>query len=495
MLMKPIIRPMQAFGPCLKQLLQARGTSASELARMMGYKSRNSIFRILDEEGGHSARQALYDRLMEEDPLAFAIQEREELAQALEISRVGLVAFLDNRAMRELLMDVSMEEAAQEIRLIPADGKPASAKRMIERAKEVEELVVTITGCCDRQICAMMNEGLSQLDARIRITHYVYTGEEELIRNLSAIQPLLYRSDYMAYAVEPGVFSREKQRLYRNNVIYVRAKTDDGKWHDRNFVLVDKGFLLEFIQRGAGSMAQLSRIFSEDMKVMRPLKAPRYGDEADYLAYTEECLKLEQSRAIYMIKRDVPLSYVQTDILSQCVLEGFAEAGIAQNEELEPLLEQLQRVHNQRQECYFARRKPSYTVFDRSAMERFAQTGRQSDHFFAFRPYTPQERVRILTHLRGQAMQNPNFHVYFFKPEYESPPMEITLFEGMGTLMAKPGTDYDLAGDHAETLITQESFCQCYKNYFLQDLLEKQVMNGEETIAELDRLIEIAKNA
>ena len=40
------------FGPYLAQALQKRGMSASEAARRLGYKSRNSIFRVLDESGG-----------------------------------------------------------------------------------------------------------------------------------------------------------------------------------------------------------------------------------------------------------------------------------------------------------------------------------------------------------------------------------------------------------------------------------------------------------
>ena len=36
------------FGPYLAQALQKRGMSASEAARRLGYKSRNSIFRVLE---------------------------------------------------------------------------------------------------------------------------------------------------------------------------------------------------------------------------------------------------------------------------------------------------------------------------------------------------------------------------------------------------------------------------------------------------------------
>lgn len=493
--MQPIIRPMLDFGPCVRQILHKRNISASEFARLMGYKSRNSIFRILDGEGGHGPRQALYDRLIDEDMLSLTQQERRELFQALEISRVGLLAFLNNRAMRELMMDVFMEEEADEIRVLAMDGKKAHVDGLYSSVDHLKEIRITITGCCDRQILTQLNERLSGKNTTFRITHFVYTGEEELIRNISAIQPLLYRSDYTAYAVEPGMFSREKQRLYRNNMIYVHSVPYEGHRYDRAFIMVDKGCFLALKQRGAGSISQLDQVFRQDSVSMRPLKDDRSEGMVDYLAYIEACLRLEQSRAIYMIKRDVPLSYVQTDILEQCVREGFAAAGIVPQEEIEPLLEQLQRVHNQRFDNYFAKRKPSHTVFDMGAMERFARTGRQSDHFFAFRAYTPQERVRILTHLRGHAAENPYFNVYFFKPEYEAPQMEIALFEGTGTLMAKPDTNYNLMGDHTETIITQESFCECYKNYYMQDLLERQVTDEQETLTVLDRLIEIAKNA
>ncbi|MBR5560155.1 MAG: hypothetical protein IKU73_01925 [Clostridia bacterium] len=493
--MQPIIRPMLDFGPCVRQILQKRNISASEFARMMGYKSRNSIFRILDGEGGHGPRQALYDRLTSEDMLSLTQQERRELFQALEISRVGLVAFLNNRAMRELMMDVFMEEEADEIRVLSMDGRKAHVDGLYGSIDHLKEIEITITGCCDRQILTQLNERLTGKNTTFRITHFVYTGEEELIRNISAIQPLLYRSDYTAYAVEPGMFSRERQRLYRNNMIYVHSIPYEGRQYDRAFVMADKGCFLALKQRDAGSISQLDAFFKQDAMRMRPLKDDRNEGVADYVAYTEECLRMEQSRTMYTIKRDVPLSCVQTDILSQCVLEGFAAAGIAPQEEIAPLLEQLQRVHNLRFENHFTKRKPSHMVFDRAAMERFTQTGRQSDHFFAFRAYTPQERVRILTNLREQAAENPYFNVYFFKPEYEAPQMEIALFEGMGTLMAKPDTNYNLMGEHTETIITQESFCACYKNYYMQDLLERQVTDKQETLDILDQLIEMAKNA
>ena len=206
----------------------------------------------------------------------------------------------------------------------------------------------------------------------------------------------------------------------------------------------------------------------------------------DYLAYTEGCRKLEQNRAVYTIKLDVPVSFVPADILKSCVLDGLMEKAA---------LEDMERIHRQRFENFLTKKKVNHTIFSREAMERFAQTGRQSDHFFALRSYTPGERVRILQNLREQEVKNPYFHVHFFTDDFEPPASEMALYEGVGTLMAKPYTDYDLSGDHVETIIAQEEFCASFRAFFLHDLLERHVLSREATLAVLDELIETAKNA
>ena len=212
---------------------------------------------------------------------------------------------------------------------------------------------------------------------------------------------------------------------------------------------------------------------------MPPLKKmfDKAMNSGGYLDFAEECRRLEQNRAIYTIKLDVPLSFVQTDIVASCIMDGFVE---------KETLEDMIRVHQRRFDNYFTKKKVSHVIFSREAMERFARTGRQSDHFFALRSYTPEERVRILQNLRGQEESNPYFHVYFFEDGFQPPAAEVGLYEGVGTLMAKPYTDYNLSGEHAETIISQKEFCARYKAYFMNDLLERHVMNRRETLAGLD---------
>ncbi|MGN0774439.1 MAG: hypothetical protein ACI4MP_11700 [Candidatus Ventricola sp.] len=487
------MHPAQEFGPCLREILKEKKVSASELARMMNYKSRNSIFRILCGKGGHGTRQAFCARLMREDPLSLDDAQRERLERALEISRVGMKAYLDNQAMRELLMDGRTHPAQGTVRVDAADYYPqdpdfSKAVEGIDRAKKV---YLTILGCCDRAIFGALRERICCVDAHceVRIVHLLYTGPEEIVRNIAAIQPLLYCDFYNAYCMEPGIFSRERECVYRSNCIYAHVQDEHGDWYDRRLMLIDKGVFVPMRRMAAVEHDPIKALFDQDLARTPPLKT-RLGmgtAVGDYLAYTEGCRRLEQNRAVYTIKLDVPVSFVHPDILAACIREDLPQEASA--------MADLEHIHRQRFENFMTKKKVNHTIFSREAMERFARTGRQSDHFFALRSYTPGERVRILQNLREQETGNPYFHVHFFTDDFEPPASEVALYEGMGTLMAKPYTDYDLSGEHAEAIIAQEEFCARYKEFFLHDLLERHVISREETLAVLDDLIEMAKSA
>ncbi len=124
---------------------------------------------------------------------------------------------------------------------------------------------------------------------------------------------------------------------------------------------------------------------------------------------------------------------------------------------------------------------------------RFAQTGEQRSCFLALRPYTPQERVSILTHIRVHAEDNPYFHVYFFKPSFQPLDPEIGMYEGKGVRFSRMDDCNHPRNEYAETLITHKAFCEKYKAFFLNDLIVNQVISREETLAFLDRLIETAR--
>lgn len=493
-LLQPVKTPVMEFGPCLRQILAEKRISASELARMMAYKSRNSIFRILDGEGGHSARQAFYERLIGEDPLKLCSAEKEKLAQALEISRVGMKTFFSNRAMLELISSEQGDDA-ERIEILSEQGDESDeVLRVLAGSREIH---LTVLGCSSRAVFTALKNLMAGLKhtAKIGITHFIYTGADEVIRNISAIQPLMYSEIYQAYGIEAGAYSPERESMYRSNVVFAHICAGDGTKYSRVFIMTDRNCFFAFPRMKKDERNMLQMILGDDVKKMQLIKRDYCVQNADYPAYTKACLALEQNRAIYTIKLDVPISYISADILLDCLRDELAAGKIAETEELAETAEQLAVIHRMRWENFFGKHKATHTIFSRKAMEEFAQTGKQTDHFFALRPYKPEERVQILTHIRRQAAENPYFDVYFFKEDYAPPKMEIGLYEGMGTLLNKPFTHYDLQGDHAETLITQKEFCERYKEYFMEDLLVRHVIGKEETLTVLDELIQMAKSS
>ena len=498
--MQPVLYPVQSFGQCLKEMLKEKKISASEVARRMAYKSRNSVFRILDGTGGYSVCEAFFEKLKEEDPLALSKYEIARLGQALEVTRVGEHAFMSNRMMRELLMNVCLEPEEQRVRIdalnMPEDPHFHRALNAMARGRKA---YLTITGCCDRAIFDALRERIYKTDLAcdVKIRHIVYTGAEEIVHNISAIQPLLYSDVYTAYCLEPGIFSKERESVFRMNCIYLHTQDAQGRWYDQIIPLVDKGVFTTTKRTRGRECEPFLQYFKDDLARMPLLKAnfSKAGKLEDYLSYTDDCRKLERNRAIYTIRLDVPLNFIHPDILLSYAAEGFAEMGETCPEAFEAFLRELKRIHLERWENFFSKRKVNHTIFSREAMEQFARTGRQSDHFFAIRPYTEQERIEILSHLRRQEAENPYFHIHFFKEDFTPPLTEIGLYEGVGTLLTKPYTHYNLAGDHAEAVITQAEFCERYKEFYIKDLLDKRVVSREETLRIMDRLIEIAKQA
>ena len=151
----PAPQPLSTFGQCLKQLLAKRKLSASALSRMMEQKSRNGIFRILDDTSGPAAQTAFYDSLIASDCLSLTPEEKEALSRALEVSHVGAAGYMSNQAMHRLLGDVDLKNQPDEPFDIvrSSDGSRTTFEESMRRlARENRSVRFVMTGCCYRSI-------------------------------------------------------------------------------------------------------------------------------------------------------------------------------------------------------------------------------------------------------------------------------------------------------------------------------------------------------
>lgn len=489
----PAPQPLLSFGQCLRRVLEEKKLSASALARMMGMKSRNGLFRILEDGSSPAAQMAFLDKLM--DSLTLTPEQIAALRQALEVSRVGKEGYRSNQELRRLFVDMRSDVQSEPLRLIRSNGERGDFDAQLRAYAQGREVSIAITGCCDRRIFEAIARQLMGTGCKVNIGHFFYTGGDEIIRVVSAVQPVLYSSCYEGYCIDPGCFSSEREQLYRTNTMVVRFVDAQGQTRVHMLSLYERGRLLLIEQISKDSMNLFVEMMRADKARLHPIKSTfdvQHSPE-DYLRFTEDYRKLEHGRSIYTVKLDVPINFIHPDTLVASVMDGFRESGFAQDEGLSALVQQFYDIQLRRFNNFFAKRRPTHTIFSQEAMLEFARTGAQSDHFFAQRPYTPQERVSILAHLRTQTEVNPYFNIYFFKPTFIPPRAEFGLYDGAGTLISKPDTHYELDGDHAQALVTQGSFCEKYKEFFMNDLLVNHVLSHEKTLAVLDALIEVAR--
>ena len=485
---------VQTFSACLREILNRRGISASELSRRMGFSSRTSVFRLLNGETSHEKQREFVKRLEELNALALTPEELAALKDGVEVSRVGAERFYINLAMDELIMPSKREMLPLHI----MRGRSGTMEEMSFSAWmgstfSCRSVKLIIVGCCSGTLFRALAEQLSCGRAEhVEITHYIQATGSALVRALIAIQPVLYYGGYQAYMPE-----ERHGRLFDCDLILAECEDADGTRRWAQAIMPDETRLCCCMLDSEQTYGFLANLLTAYTAGMRPVKQSftQPASPADYLQYTELYREIEKDTALYDIKCDMPINFIDADVLLDPVRDGFKAVGFCGEEEREALVQAFHAIQKRRWENFCSKRSPTYTIFNVDRMRNFAKTGKQSDHFFAIRPYTPAERVRILSDLRAQTANNPYFTVYFFKQDVEPVRDEIGLYEGKGLLLTRPDTDYRLDGDHAEALVTQPELCDSFRHYYLDNLLKNHVRTDAETLRILDELIALSRKS
>ena len=483
---------LETFGECLRRLLEAEGISASEAARLVGFRSRNSIFRILWDDASAEVDARFLTALRGKLEQQWPAQHWIALEDALDRKRVGLQQHMSNQGFLQLLSPVT--EDLQPCMLLnhPAatgrSGRPLQA--LLTELAQDASLEIIMTGCCTGGVIQELLRTLEPhaQEGKVSICHYVYAGEDEVTQNILSTLPLLTRPWYNACLLDAGTSPPEMLSLYRTGMIYIKRTQSWGTvaWHV--LLQYEKNRFMQLQMAGAQRLAELLDACRGGRELLKPMPAENV-DVQDYLAYTRQYAELERDCLICSIKPDIHINCLPVELLAASMSEGLAQAGEDAGKELQALWDTLVQVHADRYRNMSCKRRPTHLVYSLSAMERFMRTGVQSDHFFLQRPYTPEERRRIIRSLKEQMLDDPYFNLYFLKPECSAVRNEITLYGKKGVLMLDAHTGYALHGGHSEALITLPGFVQAFQRFFMEELLQKHVISRTETLKALDWLM------
>jgi hypothetical protein len=482
----------ESFGDCLKRCLQEGALSASEAARLVGFRSRNSIFRILSGEASPDIKlrflESLYEALGSQWP-----EERWHMLQdALAMERMGPARFLENIAFARVLFEQEQTADCTVIKLVADDANEELPMAQVLReiaASQKSEIV--ITGCYDAALARLLAEEFGEAGdhGRLNIRHYIDVAEDAVIQNILALLPLMFRPWYNARLVEPGSCPEEMMAIYRLSALHVNRWDDQGRQHGGMFIRFDKQHFASRMEvRGACTAIEVLDRWRFDLELLKPLRKLDGGPEV-FVEYTARYGQLEENCAIYSIKPDTHFNCIPAHVLEQAILEGFEQSGMAAGPELLELIGALKAVHNARFDNMMNKRRPTHLVYSLPMMERFMRTGVLSDQFFLQRAYTVEERREIIRVLLDAMRASPWFNVHFLKPGAPELHYEISCYEGKGVMFTDAYTGYDLATDHSEALITLPAFEASFIRYFKEELLPHYVLPRAQVIQELERLL------
>lgn len=464
--------------------ISSRELSLSKLAQSLGYKSKTSLVRLMDDNTREkSVRQ--FESAMTH---AFALTdgELEALRRAVQITLLGRARYL---AEREMWRFVQGEAAPAEERLTVTDAETGADVDLMARYAGAEGLRITLVNGHGTTIFPLLRR---LLERGATVEHYIYADDNDA-KTICAVNSLLaifYQKGYSGYVCMGNRYDEATapQGLMESDLMVVRCKRADGvQWED---VLVfpepDACTLLTH----QGDNAALTRMLGLKHELYTPIKRTYFQCSAleNYIKYSQDYADLERNRAILKLKPDIGVDWIPVQILAAALMEG----PLPPEEMGEATIQALYEIYGRRFHNTFAKHKPAHTIMKRSAMQRFAQTGRTSDHFWAMRPYTPQERVAILSELLNQQQNNPYFHIYFLADEQIIRNAEFALYENLGILMLESDTDYNLAGGHSEILLTHPELMRLFQKFFMDELIKHHVLPEAETVRFLQGLVEEA---
>ena len=451
---------------------ERRRLSLSRLAVRLGYKSRTSLVRVMDQSVRASSVRDFESRLLQHFELSEA--ERADLERAVEIKLYGEQSYLTDQGLWALLRQDEPEDTSGQIRVVDAvTGRPYAWQ---ERLSQAENIRATILNAEDAPVMGWVRQTLSIPGTRVR--QYVRGGLNltEILAMLRTVSSALTCEGYDIYVRNPEVSAH----VPRRGSLLIIECTIGGEPFEY-LVCFHSHREAALLERRSNGVFQT--LIAPDLDSFCPLKdnGKRQGQaEADYIAYLSHCTKQEYGREVLSIKSVPRYDTIPPSVFGDSLLDVLPAEVRRAGVEL-----QHTRVENLRT-C----KREIYTVHRLSAMRSLAETGRMPDHFWAMRAFTRAEVAVWFRSLLDNHRVNPHFHVLFLRDEDAVSSTEYTWVGGLGLIIMPQASSYDFGGNHAETLIYHEELMNAYHDFFMDQVIPRACLDENESLALLEALAE-----
>ena len=338
-----------------------------------------------------------------------------------------------------------------------------------------ESLSVTMVGVCSVPLLRAIADFEGKGSLRVTVYHNESQDAQPACKLLCRLQSLIHKPWLTVYAIRNA---RKKPRSICESVLWMDIAYPDRK---RSLMLIDKETYAFMTSLPADHLPFSQWFLYEDEQPEN--MGVDSKDLSNYMNYLNYLRLQEKDHRVYRIKPDLGLEMIPGNILR--------EGCLGNNEELAGLGELLADVQDERYSNYKCKKKHQYNLFSYQAMRQFAETGRQSDHFWAFRSFTPEETLWIMRDLLTNLRQNRYFHLRFLQRDV---PMaqEIAWYEDCGMDLLLSSSGYDL-NTHSELRITDPGLCGFFHQEFFDWYANHYAMSEEESLKALEELVAVCE--
>ena len=478
------------YGQCLRKIMQNNRLSVNTLSRKMGYHSPTQLTRILNDEVSSTLITKFHHQFMLIFDWLISPAEIKALSTSLQFSCLGEEQFLTRRAMFSMLFEPP-PSAADSLRLCLHPGcRRCSVEDLLQAAEQLAEIELLVLGSAFDVMLPLLSDHvtLNAPNRTLHIRHAFIMAEKpaQVVSRISMLVPYLNTNAYQGVYCTQS--SEETCRFLQQNQIAVARFRASGKaWQTAICTPPQKDGINLCLLHGDAMYTFYERQLNTYKDQLRPIKSvyPQPKTVSSLLTLCERDLFLEQKRACFFVRLDLCFPLLPTSIVLRAVDDG-ARIGMTMND---PLMQELCRVHEARHQNLMNKKETSMLIFSCAALLSFAHTGHMSDHLYAMRDFTPQERREVLVSLLHAVQRNPALHLHFFRNDASTPVSAFAAYEDMGMQISANNTAYDLSNDHSEVFVGLPAFAETFSAYCANTLIPEHCLDKAESIAYLETLI------
>ncbi len=489
------------FRDCLCQLMEERDLSAGQLADLLQYKSKTTLLRILQNKAGVRCIGNVFGDLCRCAPLALTEEEIDRLQVAYDVAVWGLENYRARSEMWRLLRATENKQYAPTLlwqndgtmvplgdfldRFVPANGKTPLAEGDIP----VEHLEMYVLSCGYPYVMQALASLLKRLRCRVHVCQILQltsdTGRTvRLVRNMLPVMPC---HNHEVFYMRPEDITHDPIYAYGiGRAMILQATLPGGDVREFQILIRDEhaGGILE----APGVWRYWMQYLNDYLQRGLPMKAA-VPDLRDYEKMLEYYCEIEKCREILLFKAGMCFNFVPVDILLSAVDPHFACPDAY--DRLADAMPRLRVIQEKRFQNITAKREPTYWVTSARMLWNTARTGTMTSHFFGMRPFTVEERIRIYQLILQLLTENPYFHMYLLLENEEDHyvDMDVAHMVGQGIQITASQTNYPKETGWTETMLTESSFCDLYREFFMEELIPNHTHPEKYTTAVLHDIL------